>query len=67
MKVKDLLEFNPDADIKVIMPNYVSWGGKLDFGWSGNDGDCVSEHVSKSDATEVCIFLGDLNENVGNA
>lgn len=56
MKIKDLLEFNPEADIKIIMPNCLPFEGNLDLGWSNGYG--------KENATEVCIFLGDISENI---
>ena len=31
MKIKDLLEFNPEADIEIIMPNCLPFEGNLDF------------------------------------
>lgn len=34
MKIKDLLKFNPEAEIEIIMPNCLPYEGKLDLGWS---------------------------------
>lgn len=65
MKVKDLLGCNPEAEIKVIMPNYISFDGKLSYGWSHGEGESLDN--SKETCTEVCIFLGDLSENIGQS
>ena len=62
MKIKDLLNFNPEADIKVIMPNYLPFEGKITYGWSGGKGEL--EDNSKETATEVCILLGHISENI---
>lgn len=65
MKIKDLLKFNSEADIKIIMPNSLPYEGKLDLGWShcGTESDDSSE----KNATEVCIILGNFKENIGEA
>lgn len=65
MKIKDLLKFNPEADIKIIMSNSLPYEGELDLGWS--HGDCESEDISEGTATEVCIILGNFKENIGEA
>lgn len=56
MKIKDLLEFNPEADIKIIFENGMPYEGLLDYGWSNGEGDTISN--DKNMASEVCIFLG---------
>ena len=65
MKIKDLLKFNPEAEIEIIMPNSLPYEGELDLGWSHNGG-AESEDVSEGTATEVCIILGNFKE-VGEA
>lgn len=65
MKIKDLLEFNPEADIEIIMPNCLPFEGKLTYGWSNGEGE--SSDNSKENAKEICIFLGDISENIGKA
>ena len=60
MKIKDLLEFNPEADLTIILNTGDPYKGKLTYGWTSCDGD---EGVdNKSTAKEVCIFLGDIGE-----
>ena len=62
MKVKDLLEFNPEADIEIIMPNHLAYEGNLDLGWSHGEGE--SEDLRKETVKTVSIFLGENIENV---
>ena len=62
MKIKDLLEFNPEAEIEVIFANGTPFKGKLTYGWSNGEGE--SSNNCKENATEVCIFLGDISENI---
>ena len=62
MKIKDLLEFNPEADIEIIMPNCLQFDGNLDFGWSHGEGESIDKR--KETALKVCIFLGDISENI---
>ena len=62
MKVKDLLEFNPEADIEIIMPNCLPFEGNLDLGWSHGEGEC--EDTRKKTVKTVSIFLGKNIENV---
>lgn len=65
MKIKDLLKFNPEAEIEIIMPNSLPYEGELDLGWS--HGDSESEDINEGTATEVCIILGNFKENIGEA
>jgi len=65
MKIKDLLKFNPEADIEIIMPNGLQYEGELDLGWSHEKGE--SEDINEGTATEVCIILGNFKENIGEA
>lgn len=60
MKIKDLLKFNPEAEIEIIMPNCLPFEGKLNLGWS-HGGD-ESDDSSEETATEVCIFLCNIKE-----
>ena len=39
MKIKDLLKFNPEADIEIIMPNNLAYEGELTYGWSNTNKD----------------------------
>lgn len=64
MKIKDLLEFNPEADIEIIMPNCLPFNGNLDLGWSHDEGDSLDNR--KETATEVCIILGNFKETIKN-
>ena len=61
MKIKDLLKFNPEAEIEIIMPNCLPYEGKLDLGWSHSSTE--SDDSSEKTATEVCIILGNFKEN----
>jgi len=65
MKIKDLLKFNPEAKIEIIMPNCLPYDGELDLGWSHVDGE--SEDIDEGTATEVYIILGNFKENTGEA
>ena len=65
MKIKDLLEFNPEADIEIIMPNCLQFEGNLDLGWSHGFGESFDNR--KETASEVCIILDSFKENIGNA
>jgi len=60
MKIKDLLEFNPEADLTIILTNGDPYSGKLTYGWSNGEGESVDKR--KETAKEVCIFLGELEE-----
>ena len=60
MKIKELLNFNPEAEIEVIFANGTPFKGKLTYGWSNGEGESIDN--SKETAKEVCIFLGDINE-----
>lgn len=64
IKIKDLLEFNTEAEIKIIQPNCMSWEGDLYYGWNCGEGESESGTRGKSDAKEVCIFMGNLPENI---
>ena len=60
MKIKDLLKFNPEAEIEIIMPNCLPFEGKLNLGWS--HGGAESDDSREETATEVCIFLCNIKE-----
>lgn len=62
MKIKDLLEFNPEADIEIVMPNYLPFEGNLELGWSHGSGESLDNR--KETASEVCIILGNFKENI---
>ena len=59
MKIKDLLKFNPEADIEIIMPNNLAYEGELTYGWSNTNKDLDN---TQENATEVCIILGETSE-----
>lgn len=68
MKIKDLLDFNPEAEIKVGFVNTdmfyntgMLYNGKISYGWDAG-GDCEPGIDTKATAKEVCIFLGDTSE-----
>jgi len=65
MKIKDLLEFNPEAELEIIMPNCLPYEGKLDLGWSHGEGECSD--TRKETVKTVSIFLGNFSEKVGEA
>lgn len=65
MKIKDLLGFNPEAEITIVSVKGTPFDGKLTYGWSNGKGESIDER--KETATEVCIFLGDISENIGKA
>lgn len=62
MKIKDLLDFNPEAEIKVIMSTGLPYEGELDWGWSCGEGE--SEDNTKSNVKEIDIFLGNFKEHI---
>lgn len=58
-----LHQFNPKADLKIVMSNGTPINvDKSNFGWSSG-GD--SDNENKIDAVEVCILLND-NEKKNN-
>lgn len=59
MKIKDLVKFNPEAEIVIVTIDGTPID-KFTYGWSNDEGD--STNNSKETAKEVCIFLGDINE-----
>ena len=59
MKIKDLVKFNPEAEIVIVTIDGTPID-KFTCGWSNDEGD--SANNSKETAKEVCIFLGDINE-----
>ena len=59
MKIKDLVKFNPEAEIVIVTIDGTPID-KFTYGWSNDEGD--STNNSKEIAKEVCIFLGDINE-----
>jgi len=61
MKIKDLLDFNPEAEIKIIMPTGLPYDGKLDWGWTYDD--CESGVNTKLLTKEIDIFLGNFKEH----
>lgn len=62
MKIKDLLDFNPEAEIRVGFVNTgMLYTGKISYGWDV-EGDCEPGIDTKATAKEVCIFLGDTSE-----
>ena len=62
MKIKDLLDFNPEAEIRVGFINTgMLYTGKISYGWDAG-GDYNPGTDTKSIAKEVCIFLGDTSE-----
>lgn len=64
MKVKDLIGINPEAEIKVGFVNTgMLYNGKISYGWDAGE-DCEPGTDTKSIAKEVCIFLGDISENI---
>lgn len=64
MKIKELLEFNPEADIEIIMPNCLPFNGNIDLGWSHSESDSLDNR--KETASEVCIILGNFKETIKN-
>lgn len=56
MKVKDLLGFNPEADLCIIGSDYVAKPLAI-YGWGGNDGS------DKEDCTDVTLKLENWLEN----
>lgn len=61
MKIKDLIGFNPEAEIIVIDKFGHQFEGELFYGWDAG-GDCNQKVDTKSIAKEVCIFLADTSE-----
>lgn len=62
MKVKDLIGFNPEAEIRIGFVNKdILYNGKLSYGWDAEN-DCEPGTDTKATAKEVCIFLGDTSE-----
>ena len=56
MKVKDLLEFNPEAELCIIDDDYVAKPLAI-YGCGGNDGD------DKEDCTDVTLKFENWIEN----
>lgn len=56
MKVKDLLEFNPEAELCIIDSNYVAKPLTI-YGWDGGDGS------DKEDCTDVTLKFENWIEN----
>lgn len=56
MKIKDLLEFNPDAEVGFIDDDYVFKPLKI-YGWGGNDGS------HKENCVDVTLKLENWVEN----
>ena len=56
MKVKDLFEFNPEAELCIIDSDYVAKPLAV-YGWGGNDGD------DKKDCTDVTLKFENWFEN----
>jgi ABC-type cobalt transport system substrate-binding protein len=56
MKVKDLLEFNPDAELCIIGSDYVAKPLAI-YGWGGSDGS------GKKDCTSVDLKYENWIEN----
>lgn len=63
MKIKELLNFNPEAELEIIMPTGLPFSGKLDLGWDAN-GDYEEGTNTKSIATSVSIYLGNNSEDI---
>ena len=51
MKIKELLNFNPEAEIEVIFANGTPFKGKLTYGWSNGEGESIDN--SKETATKT--------------
>ena len=62
MKIKDLLQFNPEADISIIMQDSLPFEGELSLGWTSGEGGDSEEPTDLKDVTEVCIFLDENPE-----
>ena len=56
MKVKDLFEFNPEAELCIIDDDYVAKPLAI-YGWGGDDGD------DKEDCTDVTLKFENWFEN----
>lgn len=64
MKIKDLAGFNPEAEIVIVTIDGTPFD-KLTYGWSNGEGESADN--SRETAKEVCIFLGDISENIGES
>ena len=60
MKVKDLFEFNPEAEICIIDNDYVAKPLAI-YGWGGDDGSDFGS--SKEDCTDVTLKFENWFEN----
>lgn len=56
MKVKDLLEFNPEAELCIIDDDYLAKPLAI-YGWGGGDGS------DKEDCTDVTLKFENWFEN----
>jgi hypothetical protein len=59
MKVKDLLKYNPEADICLLGLDYTSIPLKV-YGWSSND--CEESCDTKLDTDEILLIAEGLDE-----
>ena len=59
MKIKDLVKFNPEAEIVIVTIDGTPID-KFTYGWQHDQGGFTDN--SKETAKEVCIFLSDINE-----
>jgi len=67
MQIKDLLQFNPEAELNIIMEDGMPFSGELSLGWiNGDGGDSDSPIDSRKIATNVCILLNERKENENN-
>ena len=66
MKIKDLLEFNPEAELEIIMEDGLPFSGELSLGWINGDGGDSDSPNNKKTATNVCILLNERKEYESN-
>lgn len=61
MKIKDLLRFNPEAELQLLRTDYVPVDLSI-YGW-GSGGDSDGNTDTTKDVTDVLLIPTELKEN----
>ena len=61
MKIKDLLRFNPEAELQLLGTNYVPVDLSI-YGW-GSGGDSDGNTDTDKDVTDVLLIPTELKDN----
>ena len=60
MKIKDLLRFNPEAELQLLGTDYVPIDLSI-YGWGSGDSD--ENKDTAKDVTDVLLILTELKDN----